>query len=139
MHTVFGVYPQVDEIKSAAVFVEIVRVRDENSELKERIRKYEAKLEEYQGTKHMIESLKATVYVCASMSSSLPFCLSFLVCVRRLVQPVVSPSQLGIELTRVTLMSVFAISLPARVVCRWALPQQRSRQSGTTPGCSCAR
>jgi hypothetical protein len=116
-------YPQVDEIKSAAVFVEIVRVRDENSELRERIRKYEAKLEEYKGTKHMIESLKATVYFCASMSSSLPFCLSFLVCVRRLVKPVevaasMSPSQFGIELTRVTLMSVFVISLPARVVCR---------------------
>jgi hypothetical protein len=123
MRTLFGMYPQVDEIKSAAVFVEIVRVRDENSELRERIRKHEAKLDEYQGTKHMIESLKATVFFCASMSSSLPFCLSFLVCVRRLVQTVevaadMSPSQFGIELTRVTLLSVFAISLPARVVCR---------------------
>ena len=75
---VFGVYPQVDEVKSAAVFVEIVRVRDQNSELKERIRKYEAKLSEYQGAKRIIESLESKVSVCASIHFSPSFCVAFL-------------------------------------------------------------
>ena len=52
---------KVDEAKSAAVFVEIVRVREQNAEMRDKIRKFEAKDREYLAAKHHIESLEAQV------------------------------------------------------------------------------
>jgi hypothetical protein len=48
----------VDEVKSAAVFVEIVRVREQNGELKEHNRKLEAKVADLQSLKVMVERLE---------------------------------------------------------------------------------